>query len=143
MGRNVVMCWTNSMFRLFLCGLALISGSIGLTDPRSLAFLAAGTNHGYQLTLALMAFAAVGMVDVLINDMLPDSMRWSRVLAWRHFGYCGMAFCYVAQLFITQETVRSPGLTAYYLWNVGAIMFVAFWDANLRAKDAACKLVCN
>lgn len=141
--RNTVMCWASSVLRLFLCGLALISGSIGLTDSRSLAYLAAGSDDGRTLTIGLMALAAVGVVDVLLNDIVHPALRCATTMNLRHFGYLAMAFCYVAQLFVAHAVVRSPGLSAYYLWNAGAIMFVAFWDASLRSKDAACKLARN
>jgi hypothetical protein len=144
MKRDIVMCWASSVLRMFMCGLALISGYIALAEPRSLAFLAAArSSDGYNLTLALSAFAIVGLLDVVINDLLPDQVQWATSRNLRHFGYCSMAFCYIAQLFVAHAAVRSPGLTAYYLWNAGTIMFVVFWDANLRSKDATCKLACN
>lgn len=143
MNRNIS-CLASSVFRFFLCGFALITAQIGLTDSRSLLYLVASKNDGYLLTWMMVAMAIVGIFDVLMNDIHTDFIKWDFVQNWRHFGFSALAFCYVAQIFVAQKSVSSPGLTAYYIWNALAIMLIVFIDANQRSKNSIqCSHVCN
>jgi hypothetical protein len=74
---------------------------------------------------------------------MPKQFHWRVAVRQRHFILAAMAFCYVAQLYVAFLYLRSSGLLIHYLWNVFAIMAVAFFDAHQRSKDASCEIVCN
>lgn len=138
--RGRVAAHAGSAFRLFVGGNAIVSWYTAMTDPRALMHLVAATTEGRALIWVLMLIGAWAMVDAVINDVLPERFHWRVALRQRHFILAGMAFCYMAQLYIAFATSWPASLLIYYTWNAGAIMIVAFIDALQRAKDHACKI---
>jgi urea transporter len=135
--------WSGTISRIFLFGLALILGSVGLTDSRSLFSLVASTDQGFILMWVMIILGVVGVIDVLINDLMPQQFKWRCAHTHRHFLLALMAFCYVAQVYVANSHVKSIGLVIYLLWNAVSLMLVAFVDAHKRSKDATCLLVYN
>jgi len=129
-----------SAFRLYVGGNAIVSWYVAMTDPRALMHLVASTSDGAVLVWAVMLIGAWALVDAIINDVLPAKYSWRLAFAQRHFVLAGMAFCYMAQLYIAYYSSRPASLLVYYTWNAVAIMVVAFIDAHQRAKDQACKI---
>jgi hypothetical protein len=138
--RKSLSAHAGSVFRFYIGGNAIVSWYVAITDPRALMHLVAATPEGAVLIWAVMLIGAWALVDALINDVLPCRYRWPLALAQRHFILAGMAFCYMAQLYVAFYTSRPASLLVYYTWNAVAIMFVAFLDATQRAKDQACKI---
>lgn len=132
-----------SIFRVYVGGNAIVSGYLALVEPRSLMYLVAETPQGLALIFVLAIVGAAALVDALINDFLPARFNWRVAVRQRHFILAAMAFCYLAQLYVAFLNLRSSGLLIQYLWNVVAIMAVAFFDAHQRSKDASCVIVCN
>lgn len=132
-----------SLFRVYMGGNAILSGFMALNEPRSLMYLVASSVEGSVLILMLALVGAAALVDAVINDFLPKRFHWQVAIRQRHFILAAMAFCYVAQLYVAFFYLRSAGLLMHYLWNVFAIMAVAFFDAHQRSKDASCVIVCN
>lgn len=132
-----------SIFRMYMGGNAIVSGYMALCEARSLMHLVASTVEGTVLIVMLTLAGLAALVDAVINDFLPDRFHWRVALRQRHFILMGLAFCYVAQLYVAFLYLRSAGLLIGYLWNVVAIMAVAFFDAHQRSKDAACVIVCS
>ncbi len=138
--RNSLQAYAGSIFRFYIGGNAIVSWYVALTDPRALLHLVASTPEGQVLVWAVMLIGAWALVDALINDVLPVRYHWPLALRQRHFILAGMAFCYMAQLYIAYYTSRPASLLVYYTWNAVAIMVVAFIDATQRAKDHECKI---
>jgi len=132
-----------SIFRVYMGGHALVSGYMALYESRSLMYLVATTVEGAVWILLLSMVGAAMLIDAIINDFMPGRFRWLVALRQRHFLLAALALCYLAQLYVAFIYLRSPGLLIHYLWNVFAIMGVAFFDAHQRSKDASCEIVCN
>lgn len=132
-----------SVFRMYVGGNAIVTWYVAMTDPRSLMYLVASTRDGAILIWALMAVGAIAVLDAVINDFLPDRFHWRVALRQRHYILVAMAFCYIAQLYVEFNSLRSGGLLAYYLWNALTIMLVAFIDAHQRSQDAQQCAICN
>ncbi len=137
--RGRIFAHAGSAFRFYVGGNAIVSWYVATTDPRALMHLVAETPEGSVLVWAVMLIGVWALVDALINDVLPPRFHWPIALRQRHFILAGMAFCYMAQLYVAYYTSRPVSLLLYYTWNAIAIMAVAFVDANQRAKDQACK----
>jgi len=127
-----------SVFRVYMGGNAIVSAFIALHESRSLMHLVASTVEGSALILLLALAGLAVLIDALVNDFLPARFHWRVAVRQRHFLLAALAFCYVAQLYVAFFYLRSIGLLIHYLWNVVAIMAVAFCDAHQRSKDASC-----
>lgn len=142
-----LVCWGNSLFRVFACGLAMLAWFLGVFDERSLFAIVASTDDGHKLLWLMLIFGSIGLIDAVVNDWshwLRHRFGFDHTRAYRHFGLCGLAFCYIAQIFVSLLHVKSPGLTAYFIWNAVLIVAFAFIDAHQRSKDALpCSHVCN
>ncbi len=132
-----------SIFRMYMGGNAVITGYMAIYEARSLMHLVASTREGAILIGMLSAVGLAAFLDAVINDFMPGRCHWRVALRQRHFILAAMAFCYVAQLYVAFIYLRSAGLLIHYLWNVVAIMAVAFFDAHQRSKDASCVIVCS
>jgi hypothetical protein len=132
-----------SIFRMYMGGNAIVSAYMAQFEPRSLMSWVASTVEGATLIFLLAIVGAAALLDAVINDFMPKRFHWRVALRQRHFILTVMAFCYLAQLYVAFLYLRSSGLLMHYLWNVFAIMAVAFFDAHQRSKDAACVIVCN
>lgn len=136
-------CVGSALFRVYVCGIAIMTWYIGLREPRSLYALIALTDEGYVLLWATLVCATVGLFDVFINDTtaLPVRIEWLRT--HRHFGFSSLAFCYVAELFIAVLKLASPGLAVFCLWNALLVVTFSLIDAHQRSKEATCLQACN
>jgi hypothetical protein len=132
-----------SLFRAYMGGNAIVNGYMAISEPRSLMYLVGATEEGGVLILLLSIVGLAALLDAVINDFLPKRFHWRIAVRQRHFILAAMAFCYVAQLYVALLYLRSTGLLIHYLWNVFAIMAVAFFDAHQRSKDATCVILCN
>lgn len=141
--RSRIFAHAGSAFRFYVGGNAIVSWYVAMTDPRALLHLVAATPEGSALVWSVMLIGAWALVDALINDVLPSRFSWPLAQRQRHFILAGMAFCYMAQLYIAFYTSRPAALLLYYTWNAGAIMVVAFVDATQRAKDQECKITAS
>jgi len=129
----------SSILRLFVCGNAVLTWFIAIFEMRSMSALMARTSEGYMLAWALLACGIVGILDVIINDFgLLKMLRFESARTYRHFGFAGLAFCYVSQLFLAVLQLNSPSVAIYCVFNAGMIVTFSLIDANQRSKDAAC-----
>lgn len=129
---------SGSAFRIYMGGHAIVAWYIAMTDTRSLMHAVASRGEGAALIWLLMLLGACALVDAIINDLAPECLHWRRALKQRHFILTGMAFCYLAQIYVAFCSQQSTGLLLYYLWNAGVIVFAAYLDAHQRSKDASC-----
>ncbi len=132
-----------SVFRVYMGGSAIVAWLMAIDAPGSAAHQVAATGEGAALVWLLMLVGVAALIDAVVNDFLPDRFHWRVALRQRHFILSAMAFCYIAQLYVAFFSMRSTGLLLYYLWNAGAIMFIAFIDAHQRSKDSTCVIICS
>ncbi|KVN83488.1 hypothetical protein [Burkholderia ubonensis] len=136
-------CVASALFRVYVCGLAVMTWFISRHEPRSLYSLIAASDEGRWLLWAMLACGIVGLVDVLINDTAVVPLRLEWIRTHRHFGFASLAFCYVAELFIAVLKLASPGLALFCLWNALLVVTFSLIDAHQRSKDATCLQACN
>jgi len=132
-----------SIFRVYMGGNAIVSAYLAVAEPRSLMHWVASTFEGAFLIGALAMVGAAAVLDAVINDFMPTRFNWRIAVRQRHFILAAMAFCYLAQLYVAFLYLRSSGLLIHYLWNVFAILAVAFFDAHQRCKDSSCVILTN
>ncbi|MCB4349776.1 hypothetical protein LA345_38940 (plasmid) [Burkholderia vietnamiensis] len=101
------------------------------------------TDGGALILWMMLACGLVGIADVLINDTGLFRFRIEAARTHRHFGFSGLAFCYVCQIFIAALSVKSPWMAAYSLWNALLVVAFSLIDAHQRSKDATCLQACN
>lgn len=128
---------------MYVGGSAILNGFLAHYESRSLMHLVASFPEGAVLISILTLVGVAVLMDALINDFLPARFDWAAAVRLRHFLLAALAFCYVAQLYVVFQYLRSPGLLIHYLWSAGAIIAVAFFDAHQRSKDATCVIACN
>lgn len=88
--------------RLYVVMISLFSAFVGFVEPRSLMYIIAD-NGGLAGEILLWAFAVIGVfgiVDVIINDVLPDDYVLKPGLRWRHIIYMSLSIAYALELFI-------------------------------------------
>lgn len=136
-------CVASALFRLYVCGVAILTWYIGMNEPRSLYAQIAISDEGYTLLWLMLICGIAGALDVLINDtpLVPVQFAWFR--AHRHFGFAFLAFCYVAVLFIAVLKLASLGLAIACLWHALLVVTFSLIDAHQRSKDATCLKACN
>jgi protein-S-isoprenylcysteine O-methyltransferase Ste14 len=137
-------CIASVLFRIYLCGLAVVTWFTAMHESRSMGALVAQTSEGYLLMWAMLACGVVGLLDVIVNETsLGRMLPFESARTYRHFGYAGLAFCYVAQLFIAVLKLASVGLATYCLWNALFSVAFALFDAHQRSKETPCLQPCN
>ena len=134
---------SGSAFRMYMGGNAIVSWFIASSDASSLVRRAMLTTEGAMLVWTMMIIGVCAIVDAVINDLLPARFHWRVALRQRHLILIGMAFCYLAQLYVAFCNDRTTGLIVYYFWNAAIIVFAAYHDAHQRYKDALCAMACN
>ncbi len=106
-------------------------------EPRSLvAQFSTNADSGPLLCLLLGILGAIGVVDVLINDVFPERFKWKVIKKHRHFVLIALAFCYVASLYVSIFNIRSAALSLFYGWNALSLLSLAFVDAFQRNRNA-------
>jgi hypothetical protein len=112
---------------------------LALAAPESLPALLSrheGPAQGAVL-LVMMALVAVGWLDVLINDFLPEvwQMRWAK--SRRHLGYSFLAAVYLVKALASLEA-EVDGATVMAGNYFGAALLCAWytWAAALRPHHA-------
>jgi len=78
--------------------------------PQSLtaALLADGADIGRAVMLIMTSAVAIGYVDVLINDLLPDRFSFPMVKHFRHLGYSLLAALYLLQAYVSVGDTMGP-----------------------------------
>lgn len=115
-----------------------------MADSRSHLFQIARTDDGATL-LWIMAIAGAAIVlDVLINDWTPDSIRigakrfrlvWESAFKKRHLLFVILAFCYAAQPFVAAKAGHGVTLLVFFYWNTFQNLAIAILDAKQRSRS--------
>jgi hypothetical protein len=120
-----------------MCSLAVVLWITAEIEPRSMTAQFAVSGAGGFMCALTGLLGLIGMVDVLINDFLPDRYQWRTARKNRHFVLVAIAFCYIASLYVSLETVKSTALSLFYTWNAISLLSLAFVDAYTRNKESA------
>ena len=88
--KDLPMYWFGRLYvSAHVCVLALVA-SLGQESPLHM-LVTRGGQAGYWCALALAVLAFVGVVDVVVNDLLPARFTWCAVKRHRHFLLMGIA----------------------------------------------------
>jgi peptidoglycan/LPS O-acetylase OafA/YrhL len=136
-------CLASAVFRLYVCGLAVMTWFVAFFEERSLLALLKRTDEGAVILWMMLACGLVGIADVLINDTRLFPFRIESARTHRHFGFSGLAFCYVCQVFIAVLTIKSPWMAACSMWNAFLVVAFSLIDAHQRSKDSTCLQACS
>lgn len=136
--------WALPLLRLYMGGNAVVTWHNATTNPQALLYrTAAGNPDGQTLVWFMGLFGLILIIDLFINDILPEKFHWNGAIKYRHFLILALAFCYIAQLFVGTMGGQVLHLLIYNLWNAGMIMTAAFLDAKSRSRNSLCVVTCS
>ena len=123
--------------RLFLALLVMLSCITVLTEPQSLIAitLAASGPAGRLVVMLLLAFSMIALLDVFINDLLPEkwAVHWTRNI--RHLIYLGMALILTALAgVVSVYNPFTPLLPLTYLLYAAFAAATAYLDLFARKR---------
>ncbi len=133
-----------ALCRLYAGGDAIVSWYNSYADPRSHLFSIAKTaDGGFLLWIMALAGAAI-VIDVLVNDWTPSTIRigrrcyrfsWDRAWRYRHMLFVALAFCYAAQPYVAEMNGYGVSLLVFFYWNAFQNITIAFFDARQRSRS--------
>jgi hypothetical protein len=131
------------MVRFYVSGSCLVTAGIAMLDPWSQhrEIMAQDGLGGLAAFTMLAAVAVLGLVDVLVNDWLPErfSVRWTH--RHRHVVFMGLALSQCAMAFVEVRAEEVRPVVARYLLDAFVALLVActgvychYWE-NQDARE--------
>ena len=113
------------MFRLCVVLITFASALIGMVPQSLVGNLLKDSQF---LIWLMLAISSAGIVEIVINDFMPEKYRWEFALRWRHLGLMACAgFFFVLIYLVTQSHL--PGLVIpYFLIFAFFLAWNAFMD---------------
>jgi len=139
-------CIASSVFRLYICGMAVLMWFMGIHEPRSMNALVATFPEGEMVLWMMFVCGVVGILDIVFNDAANALKRpplFESARTNRHFGFAGLAFCHTCLVFIAVLKVASVGLALHSLWNAVFVVGFSLLDAYQRSLDVKKEAVCR
>jgi hypothetical protein len=133
-----------ALCRLYAGGDAIVSWYNSVNDPHSHLFRIALTEDGAALLWVMALAGAAIILDVLVNDWTPASVRiggrvfnisWRRAFKYRHLLFVVLAFCYAAQPYVAERAGYGVSLLIFFYWNSFQNIAIAFFDARQRSRS--------
>jgi hypothetical protein len=135
------------MRRIFDCGVLLrvfilvqagLFAFTALAHPGTLVYQVAHSDRFTLMTMCgLVAFVALGAVDLFVNDLLPDRFVIARALHDRHLVNMAMALAFAVQLWSAVRYELSAAVIPFYVTFILFIPLSAFADVRKRYKKKA------
>lgn len=135
--------YSSPFLRLCLGGQALISSYTSVTNPVSTLHAVTRTVDGSYLIWFMGLLGVIAVLDLLINDVLPESisvgsrlvqLNWNRTWKYRHWLFIGISGCYLGQIPFAEVSRQSFSISLvcgfWCLMNIVA----AFLDAGDRSR---------
>ena len=125
-----------ALFRAYIAGSTLVTVGVISLEPDSMGaklFIAAGQTGWYVLA-AVAGVCLWALVDVLVNDVMPDDFMLRSAMRNRHLTYLALA---AGLLSISYVYAASEGWTALILrpaYDACAAIVIAFFDLVLRHR---------
>lgn len=92
----------------------------------------------YTVLLQLAGFLL--LVDLVINDLMPERFVFQWGLRWRHWVYPIVSFAFTSILFIAEQTYKSVPLDALAVYGSMAVFGVLLSFRNLLSeRGRVCK----
>lgn len=89
---------------------------------------------GFWCVLALAAVSFLGVLDVIINDLMPDRFKLSKVLRFRHILLMAMALGLMSLGSVIAKQAGISTLHASIFLAVGGACWLAFLDLYARHR---------
>jgi uncharacterized protein (DUF58 family) len=126
------------LLRLFILVLTASTWSLGILTGRSLVYELAHTTNwlAWASVWLMLPLAVLGLADVFINDILPDSWISHRALRDRHLVHIGIALCFAVQTYIAADHGYPLTLMLYDTIFIVFITLSAVSDIKHRFERA-------
>jgi hypothetical protein len=126
------------LLRVFILVQAGLFSYTAFEHPEALVYRVA---HMDRFTLATMAglaiFAVLGVVDLIVNDLMPERFVIKRALRDRHLVNMAMALCFAVQLWTCVRYQLPDAVLPFYVVFILFIPLSAFADVRKRYKKKA------
>lgn len=110
-----------------------------LTQEQTLLHTVAHANSFATNTMyALLVLSVLGMVDLIVNDLLPDRFVIAYALRDRHLVNMGVAVCFMVQMWTCVKYQLPLSVLPFYAVYVILVPAAAFSDVRKRYKNKAC-----
>lgn len=129
------------LLRLYTMLMSGLYAYTGLTQADTITYRIAHANNTAQAVMvALAIFAFLGMVDVLVNDIMPERFVIKPALRDRHLVSMGVASCFGVQMWTCVKYGLPDAPLPFYAIYVVLVPISAFADVRKRFKpQTVCK----
>lgn len=126
------------LLRVFILVQAGLFAYTGLREPDAMVFHVAHADRFTLMTMAGLAlFTVLGVVDLVINDLLPERFVLQRALRDRHLVNMSMAMCFAVQMWTCARYEMPHAPIPFYVVQIVFIPLSAFADVRKRYKKKA------
>lgn len=123
--------------RLYLSLSVLILALTTIFDPARLAYriIAASGAAGFWCILGLACLSLCAVIDVVVNDLLPDHCCLHCTERYRHLVYMGLALGLMSTAFVIAQHVGLASLHAELVLESSIAAALAFIDLYQRHRQ--------
>lgn len=113
--------------RTYLClrTLIVVVVSLFVEGPLNGKLVEQSGEAGFAVLFAQAALAIIGLLDIIINDVLPDRFRIPTARFCRHYVYIGLALCNSAFLLVMAKNDTLTLLALSYVIDGIAAVWIA------------------
>jgi hypothetical protein len=86
---------------------------------------------GAFYTTMLIAAVVLLLIDIVVNDLMPERYVFHWGLRWRHWVYPVVSFAFTSFLFIAEQTYKSVPLDAFAVYGSMAFFGLLLSFRNL------------
>lgn len=120
------------IYTLLMSGLYAVTG---LVQTKTLTYAVAHADRFATWTMyALGALAVLGLIDMLVNDLLPPRFVLARALHDRHLVHMGIAACFAIQMSTCVHYSLPLAILPFYAVYAVLVPAAAFADVRKRYK---------
>ena len=127
------------LLRMYTMLMSLLYCYTSFNHSETIMYQVAHVNTFASITMGVMGvLAVIGMIDILINDLLPDSFVFLKALQTRHLVLMGIPICFAVQISTCIEADISYAVLPFYLIYTVLVPLSAFVDVHKRHLKAVC-----
>ena len=124
------------LLRLYTMAASGLYAYTSLFEPMTLTYQVAHADRFAHMTMiGLAIFAALGAVDLIVNDLMPDRFVLARALHDRHLVSMAIAACFAVQMATSVHYNLSRAMLPFYCVYVLLVPMSAFADVHKRYKN--------
>jgi hypothetical protein len=95
---------------------------------------------GVVFSTLLLLTGTLLVIDLVVNDLMPERFVFHWGLRWRHWTYPAVSFAFTSILFIAEQTYKSVPLDALAVYGSMALVGVVLSFRNLLSeRGRVCK----